>query len=227
MKFSFEPPFTYIVVGNSGSGKTTLINYLLKSTFIPMFKKNIFIMSPTMKYSGDFKDYRDKVEDPKKRKHDDGQHFYDEWEPDVIQEIIQTQQENILEHGKDKTPHVLLIVDDLLEVLHTSSIIDKLFFKARHFKISTILLFQKMKGLSRVCRINCKYLTFFRTANESELEDIMDEFFSKTQKKRLQPLVLEWFQQPWSFIHMDLKTQNFEDRLHFGKDKKLIEKVSS
>ena len=49
--------------------------------------------------------------------------------------------------------------------------------------------------------------------------------FSKTQKKRLQPLVLEWFQQAWSFIHMDLKTQNFEDRLNFGKDKKLIEKL--
>ena len=95
MKFSFEPPFTYIVVGNSGSGKTTLINDLLKNTFIPMFKKNIFIMSPTMKYSGDFQEYRDKVEDPKKRKHDDGEHFFDEWEPDVISEIIQTQQENI------------------------------------------------------------------------------------------------------------------------------------
>lgn len=227
MRFSFEPPFTYIVVGNSGSGKTTLINYLLKDVFIPMFKKNIFIMSPTMKYSGDFQDYREKIENKKKHSKDDGQHFFDDWEPDVIQEIITTQQENILEHGKDNTPHVLLIVDDLLEVLHTSNIIDKLFFKARHFKISTILLFQKMKGLSRVCRINCKYLTFFRTANESELEDIMDEFFSKTQKKRLQPLILDWFNHPWSFIHMDLKTQNFEDRLHFGKDKKLIEKVQS
>ena len=71
MKFSVEPPFTYIVVGNSGSGKTTLINDLLKNTFIPMFQKNIFIMSPIMKYSGDFKEYRDKVEDPKKRKHDE------------------------------------------------------------------------------------------------------------------------------------------------------------
>ena len=83
-----------------------------------------------------------------------------------------------------------------------------------------------MKGISRVCRIQCKYLTFFRTANESELEDIWMEYFSKTQKKKLEPIIQEWFNNPWSFIHLDLKTQNFSRRISIGKDKKLIDFVN-
>lgn len=56
-----------------------------------------------------------------------------------------------------------------------------------------------MKGLSRVCRIDCKYATFM-TTNKSKLKDIMDEVFPKIQKKRSQPFVLEGFEQHWSFI---------------------------
>lgn len=224
MKFNFDPPFTYICVGNSGSGKTTLVMDLLEKIFIPIFKQNIFIMSPTMEYSGDFLEYRSKIE--KKNKDNGAEYFYYSWEPDIIQEIIEQQKENIKKYGKERTPQVCIILDDVMEVLHNSPLIDMLFFKARHYKISTIALFQKLNGLSRVCRINTKYLTFFRTANESELQNIWDEYFSKSQKKKLEPIILSWFENPWSFIHLDLKTQQFSRRIALGKDKTLIEFVN-
>lgn len=65
MNLSFEPAFTYIVLGYSGSGKTTLVNHLFKTIFIPVFKK----MSPIIKYSEYFQDYRDKIENNKKGEH--------------------------------------------------------------------------------------------------------------------------------------------------------------
>lgn len=223
IKFEFEPPFTYIVVGNSGSGKTTLINHLLQTTFIPKFKKNIFIMSPTMKYSGDFQNFKETIEG---KNHKNGEHYFYEWDTNVIKEIIEEQKYIIERHGKDRLPHILIIIDDFMDKLHTSPAIDELFFRGRHFNISTILLFQKLKGLSRVGRIQVKYLTFFRTANESELEDIWDEYFSRTQKKKLEPIIHTCFEKPWSFIHLNLKTQNFHHRISCGADKKLIEYIS-
>lgn len=72
MHFSFEAPFTYIVLGKSGSRKSTLVNHLLTTIFILMFKNNILIMSSTMKYSEYLKEFRDKIENNKKMK---GEHF--------------------------------------------------------------------------------------------------------------------------------------------------------
>ena len=45
----------------------------------------------------------------------------------------------------------------------------------------------------------------------------------KLKKKKLEPIIQEWFNNPWSFIHLDFKTQDFSRRITIGKDKKLIE----
>lgn len=41
-----------------------------------------------MKYIVDFKEYREKVEDSKKLKHDDGENAFDKWKPDLIELTI-------------------------------------------------------------------------------------------------------------------------------------------
>lgn len=62
-----------------------------------------------------------------------------------------------------------------------SYIIDMLLFKARYFKLITILLFKKWKGCQEYVELIVNIL-IFRTAKESELEDIMDEIFQKHKR---------------------------------------------
>jgi len=161
-------PCRALFCASSGSGKTlTIGNMLARKEFAykSIFKKNIFLFSPTFDLS-----------DPSMHGVDieEGNHFttFDEA---AIAEIMEDQKRLIDRWGKQKAPHILIVLDDLITMLPQSkqSLLTRLFFSARHWKISLILTTQSYKATSKAIRLNCSHMMIYKTNNRER--DLMGE----------------------------------------------------
>jgi GTPase SAR1 family protein len=208
--------FSLLVCGSSGSGKTMLLKDLIQT----MKKKYDYfvILCPSLEFSGDYKEFQDN--DEKKQFT-----FFNEYDPRVLEEIMDTQADIIVRYGKNRCPKVVVILDDCMENIRQRSLVEKLYFKGRHLNISPISLVQKLKGISTILRVNTRYAVFFRAGNSSEVEHFLEAYTGKRERNRIEEILHEWFKEPYTFLFADFKTQKFEDRYMLGKNKKLIEQV--
>lgn len=210
--------FSMLIAGSSGSGKTQLLKQILKSS-----ARNydyVVVLCPSLEFSGDYKDF-ETTEEKKKPQYT----MFNEYDPNVLREVMETQSDIIRRHGKDRCPKVIVILDDCLEFLKQHSLIEKLYFKGRHINISPIVLVQKLKGVSTILRVNTRYAIFFRAGNSSELEAFLETYTGKRERKIIEPELIDWFKQLYSFLFCDFKTQNFQDRYILGVDKKLVRPI--
>lgn len=217
--FSFNPPFTMIMCGNSGSGKTQLLKKLINTDFKKTFQ-NIFVFCPSMDYSGDYDEF--KQQDFFKKR------LFDTYDSKLIEEIIEAQENIINRYGKSRCPQSLIILDDCLENLThnpNNNIISKIFFKGRHINLSVIVLVQKLKGIGTLLRINTRYCIFFRCGNTQELDNLLEEYTGKRERKLIQEELYEHFKTPWSFMVSDFKTTDFTKRYSLGQDKKFVKYI--
>lgn len=208
--------FSMLVCGSSGSGKTMLLKDLIQ-----VMKKNydyFVVIAASMNFSGDYKQFEDDNEDKKFI-------FFNEYSSEILREIMDTQADIIVRYGKQRTPKVIVIMDDIMEHIKQRSIIEQLYFKGRHLNISPIVLVQKLKGISTILRVNTRYAVFFRAGNSAEIDAFLDAYAGKRQRNKLEEILHEHFKEPYTFLFADFKTQKFEDRYMLGKDKKLIESV--
>lgn len=198
--------FSLLISGSSGSGKTQVLKKILDSCE----KKYdyIVVLCPSLEFSGDYKNYET----------NDKYTMFNEYDQDVITEIMETQSDIIRRHGKDRCPKVMIILDDCLEFVKKHSLTEKLFFKGRHINISPIVLVQKLRGVSTILRVNTRYAIFFRAGNSSEIEAFLETYTGKRERKIIDEQLREWFKQLYSFLFCDFKTQNFENRYMLGSD---------
>lgn len=213
-EIELEPPFSMIICASSGSGKTTLLRHLLNHTLKEKFD-NIFVMADTADVSEDYDQFK-KQDEYKNR-------IFSSYDEEVINEIYDQQGFLKKKYGAARTPHTLLILDDLMDkVQGNHNLVQKLFWKGRHLKLSVIVLLQKLRGTSTLMRINTKYVIFFRCGNTAELDHLLDEYCGKKERKVIEGELMEHFKQPWSWLLCDLKNQDFSQRYQKGVDKKVI-----
>lgn len=217
-EFTFSPPFTMIICGNSGSGKTQLLKELITKDFKKSFD-NIFVICPSMDFSGDYDEYKEQKYFKNR--------LFDNYDNTVIQEIIDEQEHIINRYGKSRCPQSCIILDDCLDFIQGNhNIISKLFFKGRHINLSVIVLVQKLRGIGTLLRINTRYCIFFRCGNTQEMDNLLEEFTGKKERKLIQEELYEWFKNPYSFVVCDFKNQDFTKRYGLGKDKKFIKYIN-
>lgn len=205
--------FSMLLAGSSGSGKTQLLKQILKQS-----QKNydyVVVLCPSLEFSGDYNDF----EENKKFT------MFSEYEPTVINEVMQTQADIIKRHGKVRCPKVVIILDDCLEHLKQHSLIEKLFFKGRHINISPIVLVQKLKGVSTILRVNTRFAIFFRAGNSNEIEHFLEAYTGKRERSKIEEELHEWFKQPYSFLFCDFKCIDFKYRYTLGVDGKLVKLI--
>lgn len=167
----FQTPFRVLVVAPSNSGKTVLISNLISNPELPyrkIFKKNIFIWSSTFSLVDESFSMSDNIEPT---------NIYDEYDEGSVMEIVNEQMTHIKKLGKKKCPDLLFIFDDIISDLppKRQSIMNKLFFSARHYKISILLLSQQYKMCPRPVRLNASDIILFQTGNQSEMKIIGSE----------------------------------------------------
>jgi GTPase SAR1 family protein len=167
----FQMPFRVLVIAPSNSGKTVLISNLISNKDLPyrkIFKKNIFIWSSTFSLGDPSFSMSDNIEQT---------NIFDEYDESSVMEIVNEQMTHIKKLGKKKCPDILFIFDDIINDLPTKrqTVMSKLFFSARHYKISILLLSQQYKMCPRPVRLNASDIMIFQTGNNSEIKIIAEE----------------------------------------------------
>lgn len=207
--FTPKPNFRWLVIGSSGSGKSNLIRYMLTdSNMLPSIfdiEKHVFVMCPTSDMSKDYEFIPNK-------------HVFNEYDESILKEIIDTQKGIIKKFGKKRTPFVLVVLDDCIEFVGSFSYINQVITKIRHYNVSIIIISQKLKAVGRTIRLNSDYITLFRTSNLSEVEDVVSEYVGKKFGNQLFNQITEHFKTPYTFLHIDLKTNDYTKRFWKSKD---------
>ena len=193
-KILFQPPFRIIVVAPSNSGESVLISNLISSPDLPyrrFFKKNIFIFSSTFSLNDPSFSMSDNIEKT---------NVYDEYNESAVMEIVNEQVGIIHKYSKKKAPHLLFIFDDVVQDLPMTrqNVMNKLFFSARHYNISLILLSQQYKMVARSVRLNASDIIIFQTGNNQEVQKIAEEQAIEVQK--FKQILKDATEEPFSFL---------------------------
>jgi len=158
-------PSSCLFSGGTGSGKTNLIVNLLTR---PEFYKDYFDV--IFYFCGSSDCLFETIGIPEQNI------FYDNFEEN-INFILETQNEIIKENQIQKSPKILIVLDDLIsnkKLLNTKAV-KTLFIKNRHYNISTWITTQSFCEVPRVNRLQCQNIFFFK-GTLSEQKRISEEF---------------------------------------------------
>lgn len=84
-------------------------------------------------------------------------------------------------HYSQKTPDgILLILDDMITAQTAfnnkkCNLLKTLFFQGRHYKVSLVLVSQKLKEIPASLRVNASHLICFNLRNKKEERDFLEE----------------------------------------------------
>ena len=119
------------------------------------------------------------------------QYLFDEYNPDALTHIIDTQHKVIEYQKKNKVKKLfscLLIIDDWAEdrvFMRYSKILHGLYTKSRHFGLSVITSSQKLNALAPIVRLNTSSLYILKLKNQAELDTFIQEQSALVDKKTM------------------------------------------
>lgn len=191
------------------SGKSYLVGKMLKSGLADRFD-HIFILSPTLEFNDDYLEF------------ENNQKFrlISNVDSKTVDEIFEAQAKCMRKVKANnrkrkrqeyetnitlKCPQSLVILDDCLDsgVLDFRGAVDKLAERGRHIKLSGIIIGQRMSGVSRSVRINSDLFIIFNPYSISELEQYLEQFVSRSQRKDLRRRIIDIFHEPYTFLILD------------------------
>lgn len=205
-----------LIIGRSGSGKTCLLCNLLQQphfygkdhTGKPYFDQTI-IFSKTGGTALD--DTYDNIDYLTK------DNFVNDLQPEIIDEIIKSQEQHIKKNGFGKRK-LLLIFDDVLsepKFLKSKQFV-KLWVELRHYCCTVICNSQSYTKIPRVARLQITCLFFF-PASYNEIEVLADQQAPPNMnKKEFIKLVQYATNEPFNFLYINNKlpiTERFRKNL--------------
>jgi len=165
-------------------------------------------------------------------------HKYNKLDKEVIEDILETQQEQIQENlkkggKKKKVDHILIILDDIISdstFLRRNSIIDKLAVQGRHSNISVIVLTQNFTGqtgISPAMRKNSDYVMSFYQQNINDLKKLSEQYLSLVDTKTGIQLLKDVTNDAYKMLVIEVtKTQarQYKDFVTFYKAPEILPK---
>ena len=221
-------PLRGIILAPSGSGKTVLLVSLLLDQYRGAFAR-IYVFSPSVNIDRTWDPVRTYVHkelgvDPDKEKC-----FFDEWDPEALKDILETQAAMVdfqKKHKYKKIHGIIVIVDDFADdpsVMHNSNnVLSMLFMRGRHLMCSTILSTQKFRAVSTMIRTNAQFLVVFRLRNAAELAALLEEISAVYDKKTLLRMYEHATDEPFSFWYLLLSAKRKEDMFYLRFDGKMV-----
>jgi hypothetical protein len=167
-----EPPFTYVFVAPTKSGKSVMIVNLLKN--INMGYKDVFdqiyYISPTVMFDDTLnKAVADDDEIIKIHDEEDLENI-----DFILDSIVKEQKEEKMK-DKDNAPHILVVLDDMIDYFKNGSRLDKLPALSRHYNISFIVTSQVYIGIPTKLRKNASAYMVFQIYNDADLKGLKEE----------------------------------------------------
>ena len=156
--------FRLIIFSPSNSGKSNLIKNIISLDnfgYSKYYKNNIFLFSQTILLDSIWTDLKLPAS-----------HLHDHYDESLIK--------NIMHYSQKTTDGVLLILDDMItaETAFNNkkcNLLKTLFFNGRHYKVSLILVSQKLKEIPPSMRVNASHLICFDLKNKKEEKDFLEE----------------------------------------------------
>ena len=188
-------PASIIFNGKSGSGKSNLLlNMMTRPQFYKDYFDLVFFFSPSCKCD-DLPKYLDL---PDKR-------LFDTFDEKSMMNILDTQKDIIKKEGIDKSPKILIILDDIQseqKFLRSKTILT-LFIRNRHLNISTWVCGQSWTRLPRACRLQASGVYFF-PGSQSEVDHMIEEYTPPNcTKKKFEQMLKFATNEPHSFMFIN------------------------
>jgi hypothetical protein len=174
--------------------------------------ERIYIVSPTAHIDGAYKEIIKYVEKEQKVDNKKKQYLFDEYNPEALTHIIDTQHK-VIEYQKNnkmkKIYSCLLIIDDFAEdktFMRYSKILHGLYTKSRHFGLSVITASQKYNALAPIVHLNTSSLYIFKLKNMAEVDAFVQEQSALVDKKTVYEIYkLATEDQPYSLLFVKLR----------------------
>jgi hypothetical protein len=153
----------------------------------------------------------------KVRESDTEKLYYDHYNTDDLEKIIDTQSKVILHMKKQIHSHffsVLVIVDDFADdpsFSRHSKLLHSLFTRGRHNSISTIVSTQKITAVAPIIRVNATFLCVYRLRNQKDLDSLTEELAAMVGKKELLEIYHLATKEPYSFLYINLVAPKIND----------------
>ena len=220
-------PLRGILLAPSGSGKTVLLSNLILNVYRDCYER-LYIFSPSIHVDQTWqavKDYQEKVmkvkETPKETL------YFDHYNPEDLQNIIETQHKVIL-HMKKRELHklysILIVIDDFSDdpsFSRHSKLLHSLFTRGRHNSISTIVSTQKFTAVAQIIRVNATFLCVYRLRNNKDLECLLEEVSGTVGRKELLEMYHLATKEPYSFLYINLVSPTIENMFYINFNQRL------
>ena len=220
-------PTSKILLGPSHSGKGVLIANMILDIYRNCFER-VYIFSPSINVDHTWIPVKEYLDKTIKLKDDEPPLYYDHYDPESLEKIIDTQKKvtEFLKSKKDqkKLYSILIIVDDFADSAdfsRKSTLLHALFTRGRHSQISTIISTQKFAALHPIIRVNTKMLHVFRLRNYQDLQLFLDEVSALIDKKSLMEIYTLAVSEPYSFLTVDLTAKDKNHIFMIKFDKKI------
>ena len=220
-------PLRGILLAPSGSGKTVLLSNLILNVYRDCFER-LYIFSPSVHVDQTWqavKDYQEKImkvkETPKETL------YFDHYNPEDLQNIIETQHKVILHMKKqnlNKLYSILIIIDDFSDdpsFSRHSKLLHSLYTRGRHNSISTIVSTQKFAAVGQIIRVNATFLCVYRLRNNKDLECFLDEVAGTVGRKELLEMYHLATKEPYSFLYINLVSPTIENMFYINFNQRL------
>ena len=220
-------PLRGVILAPSGSGKTVLLSNLILKMYRGCFER-IYVFSPSVNVDQTWEAVKKYQEDVMKVKEsDDEKLYFDHYNPEELEHIIDTQHKVILHMKKQKHSHlfsVLAIVDDFADdptFSRHSKLLHSLFTRGRHNSISTIVSSQKFNAVAPIIRVNATFLVVYKLRNTKDLETFLEERSGMIGRKELIELYQMATKDPYSFLYINLVAPKLNDTFFITFSKKI------
>jgi hypothetical protein len=220
-------PLRGVILAPSGSGKTVLLSNLILKMYRGCFER-IYVFSPSVNVDQTWEAVKKYQEDVMKVKESDADKLYfDHYNPEELEHIIETQHKVILHMKKQKHSHlfsVLVIVDDFADdpsFSRHSKLLHSLFTRGRHNSISTIVSSQKFNAVAPIIRVNATFLVVYKLRNTKDLETFLEEISGMIGRKELIELYQMATKDPYSFLYINLVAPKLNDTFFITFSKKI------
>ena len=203
-------PFRSIIVSASQGGKGILIQNLVLKIYRGCFER-IYVVSPTAHIDEAYKEVIKYIEKELKVDNNKEQYLFDEYNPESLTHIIDTQHKVIEYQKKMKMTKLfscLLIIDDFAEdktFMRYSKVLHGLYTKSRHFGLSVITASQKYNALAPIVRLNTSSLYIFKLKNMAEVDAFVQEQSALVDKKTVYEIYKLATEEPYSFLFVKLR----------------------
>ena len=156
----------------------------------------------------------------KVRETDGEQLCFDNYNPDDLEKVIDTQHrviKHVKKQNKKKLLSVLIVIDDHAdspEFTRHSKLLHGLFTRGRHNSISTIASTQKFSALHPIIRVNATALIVYRLRSAKEVEAMIEEVSGLITKKELLEIYKLATEEEFNFLYINLVAKNIQNMFY-------------